>query len=94
MSDRHLPGFLNRPVFIPAVLIAGVAGTLLLLVFQITLRPWGGTDTGIDTHLNYIAVADDYSRSEIQTAGFTAPSPDGWVLATIRDEQVEDAGLH
>ena len=93
MSSRRLPGFLNRPTLIPAVLIAGVAGTLLLLVFQITLRPWGKTDTGIDTHLNYVAVADDYSRSEISTVGFAAHSPSGWVLANIPDEQAEDAGL-
>ncbi|NQW21060.1 MAG: cytochrome c, partial [Chloroflexi bacterium] len=63
---------------VPAAITFGVIAAMVILVGQITLRPWAGTDNGFDTHLNYSTVSDDYSRSNVGRVGDSSGSPDGW----------------
>lgn len=63
----------------PAALFAGIAGVALVLIFQITLRPWAGADTGTDTHLNLSDPTPGYTRSELALLGDPELAPAGWV---------------
>ena len=56
---------------------------MVILVGQITLRPWASADGGYDTHLNYSTVSDDYSRSIVGRVGDNEDAPDGWTPADM-----------
>ncbi len=66
---------------VPAAITFGVIAAMVILVGQITLRPWASADDGYDTHLNYSTVSDDYSRSVIGRVGDIEDAPDGWTPA-------------
>lgn len=63
---------------VPAAITIGVVAAMIVLIGQITLRPWAGTDSGFDTHLNYSTVGDDYTRSVVGRVGDGKEAPVGW----------------
>lgn len=63
----------------PGALFAGIAGVALVLIFQITLRPWAGADNSTDTHLNFTDPKSGYTRSELALLGEPELAPAGWV---------------
>lgn len=82
MRDRIPAGI----AVVPVAITLGVIVTMAVLVLQITLRPWAGTDSGYDTHLNYSTVGDDYSRTNVARVG-AAPDSPGWVPAPSADPE-------
>jgi len=66
---------------VPAAITFGVIAAMVILVGQITLRPWASANDGYDTHLNYSTVSDDYTRSIVGRVGDSEDAPDGWTPA-------------
>ena len=68
----------NGISIVPAAIPFGLIAAMIILIGQITLRPWANTDSGFDTHLNYSTVSDDYTRSVVGHVGDAEKAPDGW----------------
>ncbi|MDP6822124.1 MAG: c-type cytochrome [Dehalococcoidia bacterium] len=83
----------GRSAFVtPVALSGGIAAVALVLIFQITLRPWAGADSGTDTHLNMSDPMSDYTRSELAVVGAPEIAPIGWVRSGDGQES-DDTGL-
>ncbi|MBI2857086.1 MAG: c-type cytochrome [Chloroflexi bacterium] len=64
---------------IPPAAFGIVLAIALILIFQITLRPWAGPNTGWDTHFNYGAdIPPGYSRSQVAYLSQDDTAPAGW----------------
>ncbi len=63
---------------VPAAITFGLIAAMVVLIGQITLRPWADPNDAFDTHLNYSDVKDTYTRSNIARVGSEQLAPDGW----------------
>ncbi len=71
-------GRILRPRLIPTLGIGAVLLTALLLVFQVTLRPWANADSSWDTHLNLRTPPDGYTRTTLSYVSAGVGAPVGW----------------
>ncbi len=53
--------------------------TAVVLVVQVTLRPWATPDYGIETHFNTSSPMEGYTRTELTYLGEISDGPTGWV---------------
>lgn len=75
----QMPSSQSRGIaIVPAAITVGFIAAMIILIGQITLRPWAGADSGFDTHLNYSTVSEDYSRSVVGRVGDSQEAPVGW----------------
>ncbi|MFQ5874125.1 MAG: ethylbenzene dehydrogenase-related protein [Dehalococcoidia bacterium] len=67
----------------------------LLLILVVTLRPWGGADSGWNTHLNFRdEMPSDYSRTSATFVDTEAAAPEGWILANPATNEKDGFALY
>lgn len=68
----------NAGVIGPFIGVVILLATVLLLVVQMTIRPWATDDYGSETHLSMKEELNDYSRTELTYIGDISEAPLGW----------------
>lgn len=75
--------FLNLPknagIIGPFVGLSILIVTVLMLVLQVTLRPWATPNYSYKTHLNITPFEEGYTRTELAYLGETSDGPLGWI---------------
>lgn len=69
----------SHGLLVPTLSVAVLIVAAALMVVQITLRPWATANASPETHLNYVELPDDYSRTEPTFLGDLSDGPLGWV---------------
>ncbi|MDA1279060.1 MAG: cytochrome c [Chloroflexi bacterium] len=73
---------------VPVAITIGLIAAMVVLVGQITLKPWASADAGFDTHLNYSTVSDGYARTKVARVEADQPPFDGWVPTSDGDTEI------
>lgn len=70
-----------KPI-IPPIAFAIVLAFAVILIFQLTLRPWADANAGWDTHMNYgDEVPSSYTRSQVTYVSQEDAGPQNWQAA-------------
>lgn len=75
----HKPGYWFGPTAALGIILV----TALVLILQMTIRPWGGADRGWNTHFNYGEANAGYTRSLVTYVGEQANAPIDWVPSEL-----------
>ena len=73
----------NAGVIGPFIGVVILLTTVLLLVVQMTIRPWATDDYGSETHLSMQEELNGYTRTELTYVDTVSAAPLGWEPSDI-----------
>ncbi len=79
----------NAGILGPFIGVLVLLITAVVLVAQVTLRPWATPDYGIETHFNTSAPMEGYTRTELTYLDEISDGPIGWVPSEIARTSAE-----
>ncbi|MBT3995593.1 MAG: hypothetical protein HOJ22_06335 [Chloroflexi bacterium] len=68
----------NAGIIGPFIGVVILLTTVLVLVLQMTIRPWADDNYGSQTHLSMVEELNGYSRTELTYIGDVSEAPLGW----------------
>ena len=68
----------NAGIIGPFIGVIILVTTVLVLVVQMTIRPWATDDYGSQTHLSMVEELNGYTRTELTYIGDISEAPLGW----------------